>query len=295
MKNREDLRIPQISNRDDLTSVIQDMLEPTTQTVEKKLQNAIRDIGVYHPRLIMTYEQLQALQDMGIIKSLPKAVESYGYASAINPTSWPKPFNNLRKSSNYKVYRMWRVAGGEGRVKMKTPYDLMSERNISSRNLSRIAKLFNLLLVEPAEGRLWPPNTDAIEVKTESPITHTGTSDALESPVARAALGMPKMEPLWEITPVPVQKTESVLEPEPEAVEGSGPQVEIEPEPEPLPAPVSTNGRAKSDMKELLVMLNEALLASNIASIQIKPNKEGPTYEIEQIVIRKLTSIDDLV
>ena len=292
MKNREDLRIPQISNRDDLTSVIQDMLEPTTQTVEKKLQNAIRDIGVFHPRLIMTYEQLQTLQDMGIIKSLPKAVESYGYASAINPTSWPKPFNNLRKSSDYKVYRMWRVAGGEGRVKMKTPYDLMSERNISSRNLSRIAKLFNLLLVEPAEGRLWPPNTDAIEVKTESPITHTGTSDALESPVSRAALGMPKMEPLREITHVPVLKTEPVLELEPARVEIAPP---VEPEPESLPVILPSNGRAKNDIKELLVMLNEALLASNIASVQIKPNKEGPTYEIEQIVIRKLTSIDDLV
>lgn len=264
--SKKDIHMPTITNKSSLTSVLQDMLEPVAQTVEKKLQTAIREIGIYHPRLNLTYEQIQALQDAGLVRSLSKAVEAYGYASAINPTSVARPWTNLRKAPSYHVYRMWKVAGGEGKTKVKTPYDLMSERNINPKTLNRVSKILGLHQNEPIEGRVWPPLNDP---GAAAPV------DVPESPISMAALAEtvevapPKVEVPRELTPPP----------EPPRME------------RPSSVPVTT----RTDLKELLLMLNEALLQANVSSIHVKPGKEGPTYELEQVVIRKLTSLDELL
>jgi hypothetical protein len=52
--------------------------------------------------------------------------------------------------------------------------------------------------------------------------------------------------------------------------------------------------KTKKDVKELLAMLNEALLSAKVTSLKMTVSASGPSCELEQVVVRHCTSVDDL-
>jgi hypothetical protein len=65
-------------------------------------------------------------------------------------------------------------------------------------------------------------------------------------------------------------------------------------EPEPAAPAIKPETKTKKDVKELLVMLNEALLSANVTSLKMTVSASGPSCELEQVVVRHCTSVDEL-
>ena len=266
-------------------SVLQDALEPNPLTVEKKLIAAIKEIGLYHPRLAISADQFQTLQDWGLIKSIPKAREAYSMAYSINPTSWPRPFNNIRRSPNFYTYRLWKLSETEGRMKMKTPWDMAAPSHVSQKTLDKVAKLFGFTTVEPSVGRVWPPNAPP-EPSALVQAALGGEAELVAIPTTTPVAAAPKPSPA-AAEPVLVT-TEPVNSPV--AIEADSPEAWTKAQQE-RSAPYSP----KTDIRDLLSMLNDALLSLNIVSLKLKPGASGPEYEMEQQVVRKINSIEDIM
>jgi hypothetical protein len=114
-------------------------------------------------------------------------------------------------------------------------------------------------------------------------------------------LGLERHQGELEQDEVPGSVIEQELPPEPEAqIEANVPvePVEVQPDAEVVPPPGAAvapkPANAKADLKEILTMLNEALLALNIADMTVVPSENGPQIQMSQIVIRRITSIEGL-
>lgn len=282
-----------------------------SMTVEKKLLNAIREVGIFHPKIEITDEQFEALHALKLIRSIDKAMEAYHEVGTIPMTSWPKPFNAIRRSKSFHTYPMWKEAG-EGAKKVHTKYEMASDRVLTDKQIEKAAAILGMTSVEPTTGRFWPPRlvppaptlppppgVTAKEPKSEGTVL-TMPSMTLTAIIANdenVVIAKPTSEPT--LTPV--------VEPAPVAeVPKEAEVISIAPVESSVVAPeevlsgkiLATKPSRKADIKELIAMLHEALIDANVETLTLDVSKEnGPKVNYRQVVriVKEFNSFDDLV
>lgn len=272
-------RIEKEDKKMNVNSIMTDALMPSATTVERKLINAINELGCFHPKISVNDDQLTRLHALGLVRDIRKAKEAYTYVSFVKEGSWNRPFSAIRKSPKYHTYVFWKLSGIGGK-KIKTPFEMISNRVLSERTQDRIAEIYELSRIEPTEGRCWPPLTvmphivraQAAEVLAEPEVI---TPPVMSSDVDPDTTGIPLAafvdEPQGEQVPE---------DPTPQ-------QVQVREEEPKKPSP-------KADLKELISMLNDARIAANLSSLTIRLSEKGTEIEFEQIVVKRGNSLDDI-
>jgi hypothetical protein len=280
-------RIEKEDKKMDVNSLMTDALMPSVTTVERKLINAINEIGCFHPKITINDDQMIRLQALGIIRDIRKAKEAYTYASFVKEGSWNRPFSSIRKSPKYHTYIFWKLSGVGGK-KIKTPFEMVSNRVLSERTQDRIAEIYELSRVEPTEGRCWPPLTV---------LPHVVRAQAAE------VLAEPEViTPLFPTYDVSDTKEAFVNEPQAEQVrepEVQQDQVQEQLTVEPKKGLLSVleekpRASPKADLKELIAMLNDARIAANLSSLTLRLTEKGTEIEFEQIVVKRGNSLDEI-
>ena len=304
--------------------------------IHQKLVAAIREVGLFHPKVPVSEAQLERLRSIGIVASVSKAKTAIAAVAEIRPSSWPRPFNALRKDKDYNTYLLWKVTGPE-KKRLRTSYEMVSATKISWRTLLRVAEVLDMHAVEPKEGRAWPPNRImdadsgmdttspvleaamgvAIDVDPELTARLVEDSSVLEAQWAESESDEMSMEELRETysdisvipcAPIEVEKPKMVVlgstEPlavstetvtKPLEIEQTKPVEQVKPVESPIvpsATPAKTN---KADIRELVDMLNQALLAANVTEAVILTSPEGAKVSFTQVVVRKDLTIEQLV
>lgn len=260
-------------------------LEATPETVRQKLLAAIKDVGLYHPRVGYTQEQLTAMHRLkgNPVRNVAKAEEAIRLVGLMSQSKWKNAWTEVKRTPGVQVYTLWKLTGPEGK-QLKTPYDMMSMQKFNRTQLKSIADVLDLFVDEPKEGRQWPPPAATGARPVEPDNLTLAETDALTPVLAQAALnGVPerttRKEAAEELVSH-VQHEQPVVAPV-----DAAPPVSVITKPE---------TKTKKDVKELLAMLNEALLSANVTSLKMTVSASGPSCELAQVVVRHCTSVDDL-
>ncbi len=258
-------------------------LEATPETVRQKLLAAIKETGLYHPRVGYTHEQLAAIHRLkgNPVRNVTRAEEAIRLVSLMGQSKWKNAWTELKRGPGVHVYTLWKLTGPEGK-QLKTPYDMMSMQKFNRTQLKYMADVLELFIDEPKEGRQWPPPAATGARPVEPDNLTLSEMDALTPVLAQAALNGVPERPRREEPEELVSPVQHV------------PVVEVPHTPE-LNAPTrKPETKTKKDVKELLAMLNEALLSANVTSLKMTVSASGPSCELEQVVVRHCTSVDDL-
>lgn len=259
-------------------------LEATPETVRQKLLAAIKEAGLFHPRVVYTHDQLTAMHRIkgNPVRNVTRAEEAVRLVALMSQSKWKNAWTDLKRAPGVQAYTLWRLTGPEGK-QLKTPYDMMSMQKLSRPQLTQIADVLELFIDEPKEGRQWPPPAATGARPVEPDNLTLDETDALTPVLAQAALNG-----------VPERTTRK------EAAEELVSHVQHE---QPVVAPVGAapvsvitkpETKTKKDVKELLAMLNEALLSAKVTRLKMTVSASGPSCELEQVVVRHCTSVDDL-
>lgn len=241
--------------------------DPSPMTVESKLMSAIREVGFYHPLMTLTEAQLYQLHAIGVVRNIEAAMTSYEYIQVVKKTTWTRSLSDIRKNPKVKRYTMWKLAG-EGGKKVRTACEYMSERIYNQKMVQKIANILDLHVKEPTEGRVWPPlNANG----------HAGKKSLVEVDIV-----MPQPGPL----------AQAALDVNPSAPVDARPKTAIVEEEVAESKPKSTKHK---DLKELIELLNIALVQANVQFLTMEPSASGePRLEFKQVIVKKVHSLDDL-
>lgn len=230
-----------------------DMQQMTNQ---QKIELAVKELGIFHPLVEYTDDQINQLFDLDLVKSIRAARTARDIARTINVLSSARQLADIR--SKRHTYTFWRMMpAGPGRTQ-RSQLGFIAENALHERTLRKVAQILNLEL--DRQTSIQPE----IVINKEPEVIMPAVNITESAPE-------PVVEPVLTVVPTPL------------------------PMPTPPPVPVlPPRQKAKADIKELLELLNEALLTMDVRSLIVRPGADGPAVEFEQVVVRKVSSFADL-
>ncbi len=242
---------------------IQEGNEMNNWTIDKKVSYAIEGMGLYCPNVVYSDTELTSMADMGIsdrskARLARDVIKDVKYGSIIGY------FSAQKKREDRQVYHFSKYVKA-GRSHTRSVMHFLAPERIATSKLRAFARMMELDLVPR-----WDQEQEEQEVQT--PVQPE--EQAMETQTVEV---IPEEHPVVEVTPV-AQPVEPPVEPPPVA-----------------PVLVQTpRTRSKADVKDLISLLNEALLALNVAEIKMIPSATGPQVEIKQVVVRQVATVDEL-
>lgn len=247
-------------------------------TINNKLAKALDVFSVFNPsqNTYLTDHQIEELARIGMASSVSEAKKVRDALASVPKGSWAGIWGQAKANPDLIMTVMYKLGHTGNRMQVQ----LLSKDRQEKVKLEKAARVMGLMTEEQA--RAYKP-----QGRSAQPLLQ----ELHEA--AQAEVNVPKVEELPpEIDdPVEVSPTPTVVVVA-EVTDGvPAPKTPRPDRVEPAPKPASS---PKTDIKELLSMLNDTLLALNIADIRIVPSKDGAKIEVSQIVVRKVTSLDDL-
>ena len=233
---------------------IQEGNEMNNWTIDQKVSYAIEGMGLYCPNVVYSDTELASMADMGICDRT-KARLALDVIKDVKYGSIIGYFSAQKKREDRQVYHFSKYVKA-GRSHTRSVMHFLAPDRIATPKLRAFARIMELDLVPR-----WDQEQEEQEQAMEA---HTVEVISEEQPVV-------------EVAPVVLPPGEPV-EPPPVA-----------------PVLVQTpRTRSKADVKDLISLLNEALLALNVAEIKMIPSANGPQVEIKQVVVRQVATVDEL-
>jgi len=253
-------------------------------TRPERLQRAVDATGIYSPRVTFTEVMFGQLFALGFappgksrtdyIRSAMEAVTDY---AQISDKSQGGPWTEMLSRPGQNITSFYRRTK-QGRVQIK----MVTRRPLRSDTAKLAALILGLEYGYREDSQQSDTLAEAMVYENTTPLA-----------VAQATENLPPEPEETEETLESLMET-NFVESSPEV---EIPVVEVE-APAPVVAPVISaapkKSDAKSDLKEIVTMLNEALLSLNIADFNLVPSVDGPKIQISQVVVRKVTSIEGL-
>jgi hypothetical protein len=219
----------------------------------KRLMEAIRKVGFYHPSFAYTPEHVKTLASIGVVKSVEEAVAALESTQYIPKSRWLNAWKLFSTDADINLHPYWIVSGPTGK-QVKSCQTFLTRQRMTKEKLKKVAEILKLHETEPDTG------------------SRIASPPRVVAAFARATPSRKPMEPVKD----PVVEIVAAPVPEPEPV--------VAPEPSP------------TSISEMIRNLNAALVKANVRSFTLSTSESGtPTYEFEQVQIRKLTSLDDLI
>ena len=228
-------------------------------TIDQKASTAIDVFGVFNPvhTKQMTLHQIREFHRLGLVRDIEEASDMAQTLLAVPKGSWAAVWGQQKSNPTLFLDSFYKMGPAGNRVLVH----LVSKRRHEKKKLDEAARILGLLTAEEA-GKIVAATVSTTVLETLQEEANT----VAEVPAESEAAG--HVEEVPEPSPVVVPVTASP----------------------PEPKPVSH----KADIKELLGMLNEALLAINVTELSVVPTPAGPQVKFSQVVVRRVTSIDDL-
>ncbi len=237
-------------------------------TIDQKAATAIDVFGVFNPvhTKQRSLHQIQEFHRLGFIKNIDEASDMAQTLLSVPKGSWAAVWGQMKSNPNLFLDSYYKMGPAGNRVLVH----LVSKRRHDKKKMDAAARIIGLLTAEEA-GKI-------VAASVPTPVLDTLQEEA----------NVPLMqEEAVPVTPEMIGAAEEMVGIQPvEVAQPTAPVVVSPPEPRPV--------SHKADIKELLGMLNEALLAINVTELSVVPAPAGPQVKFSQVVIRKVTSIDDL-
>ncbi len=244
-------------------------------TLTKKMSKAIDTFGLFSPSQspFLTDHQIEELNRVGLCANAREGTALRDNLSTVPKGSWAGVWGQAKADPSFHMYTLFKL----GHTGNRMPVQFLSRSRHDSRKIETAARIMGMLTEGQAAGYKAGQQSNQPLLQE----LHEQVAEAPNVPVVEEELP-PEPEvkvetPVVEVAPQPVTEA-AVLNPTEPAV---------------IAAPPKPAG-AKADLKELLAMLNDAMLSLNIADLKVIPSKDGPKVELSQVVIRKVTSLDDL-
>lgn len=236
-------------------------------TIDQKASTAIDVFGVFNPvhTKQMSLHQIQEFHRLGLVGDVDMASDMVQALQSVPKGSWAAVWGQQKSNPTLFLDSFYKMGPAGNRVLVH----LVSKRRHDKKKLDAAARILGLLTAEEA-GKI-------VAASVPTPVLDTLQEEA----------NVPLMqeEMASAVPEIPVTPEGSEAQLVPASVQPTAP-VTVHTEPKPV--------SHKADIKELLGMLNEALLAINVTELSVIPTPAGPQVKFSQVVVRKVTSIDDL-
>lgn len=236
-------------------------------TIDQKANTAVEVFGVFNPvhTKQMTLNQIREFHRLGLVRDIEEASDMAQTLLAVPKGSWAAVWGQQKSNPTLFLDSFYKMGPAGNRVLVH----LVSKRRHDKKKLDAAARILGLLTAEEA-GKI---------------VAATDSTPVLASLQEEANVPLMQEEMASAVPEIPVTPEGSEAQLEPASVQPTAP-VAVPPEPKPV--------SHKADIKELLGMLNEALLAIHVTELTVVPTLAGPQVKFSQVVVRKVTSIDDL-
>jgi len=253
----------------------------STDNDRRRLVDAIREVGFYHPGFMYTFDHVKGLKSLGLVKSVDKAMAALDRVQYMQKARWAKEWKALDLELEYQTHECWALAGPVGK-QIKTLQTFKTQKVLSREKLKKVMELLKLQAEEPdAKSRVVhkPVNTSRLsELMPKTAVAQAGET------LGRKELSQPsnrEVNVAAQVAEVPSAPTPTpdVLSPAHEST---------------ICAPTFTE--PKSELEELIAQLNVKLAKSKVRSFSMTVSETGqPSIEFEQVQIRTVTSLDELI
>ena len=242
-------------------------------TIDHKASTAVDVFGVFNPvhTKQMSLHQIQEFHRLGLVGDVDKASDMVQALQSVPKGSWAGIWGQMKSNPTLFMDSYYKMGPAGNRI----PVHLVAKRRHEKRKLDAAARILGLLTAEEA-GKIVAASVPTPVLDTlqeEANVMQEEVIPATPEVIEAAGFKLRWIEAAEELEVTPPQPTAPVM-------------VAVSPEPKPV--------SHKADIKELLGMLNEALLAVHVTELTVVPTAEGPQVKFSQVVVRKVTSIDDL-